>query len=452
VGKKNWMDQSSIYGQQHNTFYRWVLYPVLILLMFIVMFLLFAKKEMVIKSSAQINAETEKIQIPINGQIKKRNFHENQKVKKGDCLIEFDAENFLNEKKLLENNNNELKKQQEAGQTFIESILQNKNLFLADDSYGYSSQLKSILAEKDLNEYSIKQSIAVNELNRKNYNEKQTELSRQINVHQSERDDLKQLLIAWNNNENIDNFSSLLKAQYNNWKLQLSNASNEQKELTKSNISVEIENQIDQLNKEIEQIKLDKLNSEEPSNIDNDIKMNNEKNKQLENQSLSTIKQKMIDLSNEEKKNNTSLISLNSQIEASKLLAPKSGILHVENDIFGQNMISKGTIIAEIFPQKSDKKLRFTTLIPANEIANVKCGMAVHFKLDQKDGTPAILEGTLSEIPESSTETKQGSFYIVKGHLKSKSNVDTRYGLNGQLSIIVGKKTYGELIEDILKR
>jgi len=126
--------------------------------------------------------------------------------------------------------------------------------------------------------------------------------------------------------------------------------------------------------------------------------------------------------------------------------------LHVENDIFGQNMISKGTIIAEIFPQKSDKKLRFTTLIPANEIANVKCGMAVHFKLDQKDGTPAILEGTLSEIPESSTETKQGSFYIVKGHLKSKSNVDTRYGLNGQLSIIVGKKTYGELIEDILKR
>jgi len=452
VGKKNWMDQSSIYGQQHNTFYRWVLYPVLILLMFIVMFLLFAKKEMVIKSSAQINAETEKIQIPINGQIKKRNFHENQKVIKGDCLIEFDAENFLNEKKLLENNNNELKKQQEAGQTFIESILQNKNLFLADDSYGYSSQLKSILAEKDLNEYSIKQSIAVNELNRKNYNEKQTELSRQINVHQSERDDLKQLLIAWNNNENIDNFSSLLKAQYNNWKLQLSNASNEQKELTKSNISVEIENQIDQLNKEIEQIKLDKLNSEEPSNIDNDIKMNNEKNKQLENQSLSTIKQKMIDLSNEEKKNNTSLISLNSQIEASKLLAPKSGILHVENDIFGQNMISKGTIIAEIFPQKSDKKLRFTTLIPANEIANVKCGMAVHFKLDQKDGTPAILEGTLSEIPESSTETKQGSFYIVKGHLKSKSNVDTRYGLNGQLSIIVGKKTYGELIEDILKR
>ncbi len=29
-GAKDWLDQSSIYSQQHHTFYRWVLYPVIL--------------------------------------------------------------------------------------------------------------------------------------------------------------------------------------------------------------------------------------------------------------------------------------------------------------------------------------------------------------------------------------------------------------------------------------
>lgn len=42
--KQDWENSSSVYSQKHQTFYRWILYPVIIFILLLGLFLTFAKK------------------------------------------------------------------------------------------------------------------------------------------------------------------------------------------------------------------------------------------------------------------------------------------------------------------------------------------------------------------------------------------------------------------------
>ncbi len=83
-------------------------------------------------------------------------------------------------------------------------------------------------------------------------------------------------------------------------------------------------------------------------------------------------------------------------------------------------------------------------------MTSVRTGMEVHFKLDKKGVAPTVIKGTLTEISETSNTSKQGAFCIVNGILASPKNFNNRYGLTGELSLIVGKKTYWNSLKDIL--
>lgn len=104
--QKDWLDHSTVYSQHHHTFYRWVLYPVILFLCLAALFLAFAKKEVVIRTSAQLAAQkTEKLQVPVEAKIKTNNLSEGQKVKRNEVLVIFDTDTLQNEKNQLEQEN-----------------------------------------------------------------------------------------------------------------------------------------------------------------------------------------------------------------------------------------------------------------------------------------------------------------------------------------------------------
>lgn len=49
MNNNEWLDHSSVYGQQQNKFYRWILYPTIVLFIFIALFLVFAKEKLLSK-------------------------------------------------------------------------------------------------------------------------------------------------------------------------------------------------------------------------------------------------------------------------------------------------------------------------------------------------------------------------------------------------------------------
>lgn len=98
-------------------------------------------------------------------------------------------------------------------------------------------------------------------------------------------------------------------------------------------------------------------------------------------------------------------------------------------------------MLAEIYPLPEKSKMTFTAFLPANESTYVKEGLKVRFKLDQKGVAPVTIDGTLDEISENSTVTENSVFYSVKGSLKTIQSTPIRYGLTGELSLILGKNT-----------
>lgn len=74
--------------------------------------------------------------------------------------------------------------------------------------------------------------------------------------------------------------------------------------------------------------------------------------------------------------------------------------------------------------------------------------MPVHLKIDNKGVKTEILNGNLTQIAETSTPTDKGELYLVKGDISVPKNLDLRYGITGELSLVIGKKTYLQQIQD----
>lgn len=450
MAKKDWLNHSSIYSQQHHLFYRWVMYPVIILLFFLGLFLVFAKKEIVIKTPAQLTAETKKLQVPVNAKIIKNNLYENQQVKKGESVALFDTSNLSSEKQQIEQQNASIESQIKAAKLFVDSLTQGENLFEEEDSFGYSNQLNGLVSEQSSNDYLAKQSIEENQKALESYNETQNQLSKQLEARQNDTDQWKTIRSAWMSQQDVQGISSENQSLYQSWRSQLKDMPEEQKRQTSTTILSSIDEHISQLKKEIEQIQLEQSKLISPINSDNEINSQNEKMKQAKEQALATTKQKVSELTDTLKKNGIEIKSLADQISMGNLTAPMDGIVHINKEIFGQQEIPKGTLLAEIYPSESNKSLEFTALISANEMTHVKTGMKVHFKLDKKGVAPVIVNGKLKEIDETSTNTKQGGFFNVKGELQPTKKIHNRYGLTGEISLIIGKKTYWQSIKDTL--
>ncbi|HAP8645547.1 TPA: bacteriocin secretion accessory protein, partial [Enterococcus faecium] len=374
---------------------------------------------------------------------------ENQFVHKDDVLVRLDCSLIENEKAQIEQENQRITQQIKMAQLFIESISKGKNLFSTDDSFGYSNQLKSMLSEKESLRYALKQSELNDQKQLEVYEKTKRQLEKQIESSDSKLQEWQQVQVAWSNNQSLKDFSKEMMANYENWQEQLNNVSDDQKNQVKLTISASINEQIEQLKKEVEQYQSEKAKLVKPTTSENDRISQTEKGKQELEQAITTVKQTVTELNEKQEKNQSVIKSLDDQLSKGILKAPVSGTVHLNEETKGQAELAKGTVLAEIYPIHEKSKMKFTALLPANESTYIKEGMKVHFKLDQKGGAPITIDGTLDEISENSTATEKGVFYAVKGTLKTTQSFPFRYGLTGELSLIVGEKTYWQQIVDV---
>ncbi|MGL9970273.1 bacteriocin secretion accessory protein [Enterococcus sp. DIV1420a] len=449
--QKDWLDQSSIYSQQHHTFYRWVLYPVILFLCLGGFFLVFAKKEIVIRTPAQLTAQkVEKLQVPIEAKIKANNLKENQTVKKGEILVTFDTTSLQNEKTQIEQENTTIEQQKSAAQMFIDSLMSEQNLFETEDDFGYSNQVKSFLAEKEATLYALKQSEVATQKEQETYDKAKEQLEKQLTMRQKEQRELEQVRTAWIDEQSLEGFSPEITSKYQLWKVQLTDTPEEQKKQVKATILATIDELITQKKKEIEQLQVEQAKLVVPSTTENEINSQKEKGKQSKELALATAKEKVIELTGTQKKNDIALKTINEQLTQSTLKAPITGTIHLNAEVENQLEVPKGTTLAEVYPEHKNSELSFTALLPTSESMRVKPGMDIHFKLDKKGVATKTINGTLKEISENSTTTDQGTFYTIKGILNPSNNFTSRYGLTGELSLIIGKKTYWQQIKDTL--
>lgn len=445
--KPTW-ENSSIYLQNHNTFYRWILYPIILLILFIGFFLAFAKKEVVIRTTAQLTANTSKLEIPLDLKIIENNLKENKNVKKDEILIVLDNKDFILQKETLEKENAQINEEKIAAMCFIESLNTDSNHFTTSDSFGYENQLKSIFAENTANELTMDQKNLEYQKALETYQKIKEQLENQKITKENQVSDWTQIRTAWENQQSLDGFSTEIMTEYQSWQTQLTETTEDQKKQIKLTISTTINDRITQIKNEIDQIKSEQVKLVSPVEIEDELNSLKAIYIQKKESAITSAKQKIKELNINETKNSDSIKSLNQQINQLTIKAPVDGKIHLNEEVSGLSEIPKGTVIAEIYPYANKQQQPFTAYISASEMTHITKNMPIHLNLDKKGIASEVLNGQLSEIAETSTTTEKGNFYLIKGVINVPTEVNIRYGLSGELSLVLGKKTYLQIIKE----
>ena len=401
-----------------------------------------------IRTSAKITANACKLEVPIDTKIIENQLVENKEVKKGEKLVTFDAQNLQLQKAPLETENEQISKEKESAQRLIDSLNTDSNQFQQPDPFEYEDQLKSILSENTANQLEIEKKKLANQKEQEAYQKANNQLTKQLQSYKNQVTEWEQVRTAWQNQQSLQGFPTEIMTEYQAWQTQVKEVSEEQKEQTKASITLQINERITQIKSMIEQLENEQVKLVEPTSIEPEIQKQTETYIQIKEQAITATKQKIKELSSTENKNKQTIQLLNEQIQQAVIKAPITGKIHLNDEVKGLTEIPTGTVIAEIYPALNKEKQLFTAYIPSSDMTRVKVNMPVHLKIDNKGVKTEILNGKLTQIAETSTPTEKGDFYLVKGTISIPKKLDIRYGITGELSLIIGKKTYLQQIKD----
>ena len=164
----------------------------------------------------------------------------------------------------------------------------------------------------------------------------------------------------------------------------------------------------------------------------------------LFSQNFSTVQEqvalKQDDLEREiGKKNQTSLL------EKGTIRAQEDGVLYLNPERNQSSVVTEGTLLAKLYPLLDrEGKTKLTAYLSSKDIVRIKIGDSVRFTTTNGANGQVRLVSTITSIDTIATRTDQGNFFKIEAETKitQEQAEKLRYGLEGRLQIITGKKSY----------
>ena len=164
----------------------------------------------------------------------------------------------------------------------------------------------------------------------------------------------------------------------------------------------------------------------------------------LFSQNFSTVQEqvalKQDDLEREiGKKNQTSLL------EKGTIRAQEDGVLYLNPERNQSAVVTEGTLLAKLYPLLDrEGKTKLTAYLSSKDIVRIKIGDSVRFTTTNGANGQVRLVSTITSIDTIATRTDQGNFFKIEAETKitQEQSEKLRYGLEGRLQIITGKKSY----------
>ncbi|EQC75186.1 HlyD family efflux transporter periplasmic adaptor subunit [Streptococcus sp. HSISS3] len=389
---------AEFYQRRYHNFATILVLPLTLLVLFIVLFSLFAHTEITVTSTGEITPTKviEVIQSTSNNIISTNNLKDNKTVKKGDLLVKYSDKLEASQSNSIQQQIDRDDRQAAALETLINSLKQGTNLFGDNDEFGYSSTINAFLNQaititSQVNQANVtvaKQEESVNKAN-SSIPKQITELQTQVNQYQEPQSDIDNL--------NLKLSSNVTTGTYDN------SASSQIETLRNQQVS-QAQEQLNQVNKDKESLQA-----------------------QLE--------------------------QANIRKEATSLYANSNGVLHLNSQIKGESYIPQGTVIGQIYPNLSEaKNVAITYYVNSNYINQLKKQQTVRFTLNTVGKTPTVIKGEIVSLDKAATETKNGNFFKVtaKVNVTSQDREHLTYGMQGKVVSVIAKKTFFNYFKDKL--
>lgn len=150
------------------------------------------------------------------------------------------------------------------------------------------------------------------------------------------------------------------------------------------------------------------------------------------------------------KKNQTSLL------EKGTIRAQEDGVLYLNPERNQSSVVTEGTLLAKLYPLLDrEGKTKLTAYLSSKDIVGIKIGDSVRFTTTNGANGQVRLVSTITSIDTIATKTDQGNFFKIEAETKitREQAEKLRYGLEGHLQIITGKKSYLRYyLDDFLNR
>lgn len=145
------LESSEFYSARFRNFSTMIIIPFTILLLAVVIFSFFRKKEITIQGAGTLEAlgNNPVIQSTVNSPIEKNYLKEGKYVKKGDTLLVYNNVSIQDKGKLYNSQKEILDRQLAALNLLKQGVQDNHDSFGEDDEFGYRNDLKSYLQQRN---------------------------------------------------------------------------------------------------------------------------------------------------------------------------------------------------------------------------------------------------------------------------------------------------------------
>ena len=433
--QSEFLESAEFYNRRYHNFSSRVIVPMSLLLVFLLGFATFAEKEMSLSTRATIEPSRilANIQSTSNNRIIANHLEENKLVKKGELLVQYQegveavqAENYASQLEML--------KDQKVQLEYLKASLQaGSDQFPEADKFGYQHSFLDYLNQAA----SLRSQVEQQNANISSHNAaasgSQAELGNLIGETQSKIKEYQQAKSAIQGDGHLESDHPAY-AIYQSTKEQGSEA--------KQQALSQLDAQITQLESTLAGYRVQYAGSGVQQAYASGLgsQLESLKSQQLAKvgQELTLLEQKILEAESGKKIQGNLL-------EKGKITAIEDGVLHLNPEHSRSTIIPEGTILAHLFPQLArERKAKLTAYISSKEVAGLKHGNEIRFTTVTDANKQLVLTSKITNIDTSATQTEKGNFFKLEAEtdLNAEQAEKLRYGLEGRLTMITGRKSF----------
>ena len=424
--KPEFLESAEFYHRRYHNFSSRVIVPMSLLLVFLFGFAVFAEKEISLSTRATIEPSRiiSNIQSTSNQRIVANYLEENKLVKQGDLLVQYQQGAEAVQAEAYASQLDMLKDQKKQLEYLQKSLQEGGNHFPEEDKFGY--QEMSNVSQQNANISS--QNAAASQT--------QAEIGNLISQTEDKIRDYKTAKSAIETGAQLDSQN----AAYSFYQTYKNQAGEDLQ--TKSQVIAQVDAQITQLESSLATYRVQYAGSGAQqayaTGLDSQLESLKSQHLVKVGQELTLLDQKILEAESGKKVQGGLL-------DKGKITASEDGVLHLNPETSESTMVAEGTLLAQLYPSlEKEGKTKLTAYLSSKDVARVKIGDSVRYTTTNDAKNQIFLDSTITSIDATATKTEKGNFFKIEAetHLTSEQAEKLRYGLEGRLQMITGKKSY----------
>lgn len=438
---------AEFYQRRYHNFATLLIVPLVLLLSFLIIFSLFAQKEVTVTSRGEITPTQviASIQSTSNNTITTNNLSNNQLVKKDDVVIKYAETMEKSQKQALEKQLATLNRQKTGIETLKASLSQGNNLFTGEDEFGYINTFNNFITQSQDIELGISKTNAEVNNQLALAGNTATAIEKQINNIYKQIAEYEELSQAITNKSSSLSASNPHKATLNSYLVQSQQQS--QQGLDDQYLS-QINQSISSLKSSISSLNIQRAGTGSVATYDSSL---GTKVEVLRTQFLQSASQQLTTVETQITELTAQLGQANVNFEHNTIKSPGTGIIHLNSEFDGKTLIPNGSEIAQIYPNiQETKEVLITYYVTSEYVPLLKEDQVARLKLEKIGNQSITIIGKINSIDRTATKTEQGNLFKVTAlaQLPDKDSNIIQYGLQGQVTSIIDRKTYFDYYKD----